>query len=398
MRKLLCSVPVPFWCYFVPMLAAAFGLIPHSHPFYSFLSRQLLPICLVLLLIGTDLKSMARMGLQATGMMLCGSAGTVIGGLGSYGLYRRWLPPEAWGGIGALAGSWTGGSANMIAVKEALQVPDSVIGPLIIVDAGVAYSWMALLIWSSSLQDKWDAWMGHSGRAALARGGRLRTASDSPARNRSLFVRPRSSASPDQTSKEADTLPARPLGVHSRPPLRGAWPDRVLAVSLAIFISLFAQWVAQRLPVLGAAFSASTWTVLIVTTAALLLSLTPLRRLEEAGASRAGTLALYLLLASIGARADLKAILQAPAYLALGLTWILIHGAILLLAGWFARAPLGLIAAASQANIGGPVSAPIVGGTFSPRMAGLGLLMAVFGNVIGTYLGLATALAARNLL
>jgi len=148
---------------------------------------------------------------------------------------------------------------------------------------------------------------------------------------------------------------------------------------------------------MGSAFSASTWTILLVTTAALLMSLTPLRKLEQAGASRAGTLLLYGLLASIGARADLRSILHTPAFLALGATWILIHGACLLLAGRLARAPLGLIAAASQANIGGTVSAPIVGATFSPQMASLGLLMAIFGNLIGTYIGLATAWMARVL-
>ncbi len=135
--------------------------------------------------------------------------------------------------------------------------------------------------------------------------------------------------------------------------------------------------------------------MLIVTTAALLLSLTPLRKLEQAGASRLGTLALYLLLASIGARADLRAILQTPVFLALGVTWIGIHGLLLLAVGRLLRAPLGLIAAASQANIGGVISAPMVGAAFSAPLAGAGLLMAILGNVVGTSLGLGTALAAR---
>lgn len=143
---------------------------------------------------------------------------------------------------------------------------------------------------------------------------------------------------------------------------------------------------------------ASTWTVLIVTSVSLLLSLTPARKLEEAGASKVGTWALYLLLASIGARANFHAVMQAPIFLLLGVTWILIHGAVLLLGGYLLKAPLGLIATTSQANIGGTVSAPIVGATFSSELAGLGLLMAVFGNLIGTYAGLAAALAARSLL
>ena len=343
------------------MLAGTFGLIPRSHPLYTLFSQQLLPVCLVLLLIGTNLRAVVRMGAPALLMMMAGAAGTVLGGLVSYHLYRPWLPAEAWGGIGALTASWTGGSANMIAVKEALNLPDGIIGPLIIVDAAVAYSWMALLIWSSSQQARWDN---------LVRASTLRLAPDSA---RTEAVRPE--------------------------PVEGRTNSIALAaaITLAIALSLAAQWAARRMPVMGSAFSASTWTILLVTTAALLMSLTPLRKLEQAGASRAGTLLLYGLLASIGARADLRSILHTPAFLALGATWILIHGACLLLAGRLARAPLGLIAAASQANIGGTVSAPIVGATFSPQMASLGLLMAIFGNLIGTYIGLATAWMARVL-
>ncbi len=360
------KIPIPFWCYFLPMVAGTFGLIPRSHPLYPFLSQQLLPVCLTLMLIGADLRAVVRMGKPALLMMLAGSAGTVLGGIVSYRLYQRWLPPETWGGIGALTASWTGGSANMIAVKEALNLPDGLIGPLIIVDAGVAYSWMALLVWSSSQQERWDRWIKAAGPAACG-------CSRRPSGPRFAAVRARRRVLP----------PASPAAL-------------LATIVLAIALSLAAQWAAQRLPAGGAAFNASTWTVLLVTTAALLLSLTPARKLEDAGASRAGTLLLYLLLASIGARADLRSILQTPVFLALGATWILIHGAVLLVAGRLARAPLGLMAAASQANIGGTVSAPIVGATFSPQLAGVGLLMAIFGNLTGTYIGLATAFLIRS--
>ena len=149
-------LPVPFWCYFLPMLGTTLGLLPATHPLYTLLSQQLLPACLALLLIGTDLKGLARMGPLALWVMLAGSAGTIAGGLASFFLYKRWLPPGSWGAVGALAGSWTGGSANMLAVKEALGVPDALIGPLVIVDAAVAYSWMALLIASSNWQGIWE--------------------------------------------------------------------------------------------------------------------------------------------------------------------------------------------------------------------------------------------------
>jgi len=367
-RKIFRFLPVPFWCYFLPMTATTLKWIPESSPLYSFLSAQLLPVCLVLLLIGTDLKSLARMGRAAMLLMLIGAAGTAAGGLISFRLYHRWLPAEAWGGIGALTGSWIGGSANMLAVKEALQLPDRVIAPLIIVDAAVAYSWMALLVWSSSQQARWDVLVRASTSLPVRQAGSARTL-------------PTPSVRPEPVEGRMDT-PSRGLAA---------------AIALAILFSLAAQWISRKMPAMGPAFSASTWTILIVTSVSLLLSLTPVRKLEEAGASRIGSLALYVLLASIGARANLTAVTQAPVFLALGATWILIHGVVLLAGGYLLKAPLGLIATASQANIGGTISAPLVGATFSTELAGLGLLMAIFGNLIGTYAGLATALAARNL-
>ncbi len=386
------KIPVPFWCYFLPMLAGTFGLIPRSHPLYAFLSAQLLPVCLVLLLIGTDLRAVARMGKSALGLMLAGSAGTVLGGIVSYRLYHRWLPPETWGGIGALPASWTGGSANMIAVKEALNLPDGIIGPLIIVDAAVAYSWMALLIWSSSWQERWDTWVGKAPAAGMPGGARREAeAGMAPASSEVL-----SGKAGERGRAPSAAIPRWGIASGAKPddPPPGRLP---IAVGLAIVLSIAAQWAAGRLPAMGSAFSASTWAVVIVTTAALLLSLTPARKLEESGASKIGTVALYVLLASIGARADLRSILHTPVFLALGATWILIHGVVLLLGGYLLKAPLGLIATASQANIGGTVSAPIVGATFSPQLASVGLLMAIFGNLTGTYIGLATALMVRIL-
>lgn len=365
------KIPAPFWCYFLPMIAGSLGWIPRESGFYTFASRQILPVCLVLLLIGTDLKTLSRIGGKAATLMLAGAAGTILGAFVSFSLYKPFLPAGSWGAVGALTGSWIGGSANMLAVKEALEVPDALIGPVIILDAVVAYSWMGLLIAAAAWQDRWD-------RAICSPGG-------APA------LAPRSSPSRN-----------KPQGVGTRDVAPAGAPPGILhlvsrafqILALATFISLIAQRAAGRLPAFPG-LTASTWTVVLVTTAALALAATPLRRLGESGASRTGTWALYLLLVTIGARADLRAVLTAPVFLLLGLTWIAVHGLVLLAAGYFFRAPLGLIATASQANIGGVVSAPMVGATYSKELAGLGLLMAVLGNILGTYLGLMTGWALR---
>lgn len=346
------------------MAASTAGWIPAAHPVYTFCSRHLLPVCLVLLLVGTDLKALARLGRLALLLMLAGSAGTLLGGLASFKLYGRWLPEGSWAAIGALSASWTGGSANLLAVKEALHVPDPLIAPIIVVDALVAYSWMGLLLAAAALQGRWDRLIEGAGNPL----------SGCPERH-------------DPSLRTGLLPPSRfALGVAM------TWLG---GLALAIGLSLAAQGVARWLPEMGRVVSWETWTILLVTTAAVGLSLTPARRLEKAGISRVGTFFLYILLATIGARAQFTALIETPIFLALGLTWIAIHGAVLLLAGFLLKAPLGLIATASQAAIGGPISAPIVGATYDAKLAGVGLLMAVLGNLLGTYLGLAAAFLAK---
>jgi uncharacterized membrane protein len=129
----------------------------------------------------------------------------------------------------------------------------------------------------------------------------------------------------------------------------------------------------------------------IIVTVGIALSFTRVRQLEEAGASSVGYIALYLLMGSIGAQADLHAVLQAPLYLAAGVVWIGVHVLILYLAARLVKAPLFFIATGSMANVGGAASAPVVASVYHPAMAPVGLLMAVAGYILGIYAGLACA-------
>ena len=143
----------------------------------------------------------------------------------------------------------------------------------------------------------------------------------------------------------------------------------------------------QLFPTLGdpTIISNTTWAILIVVTGGLILSFTPLRNLEKVGASGLGYTALYLLLAGIGAQADLRAVLDAPVYLLAGAVWIAIHVLVLYAAARIVKAPLFFVATGSMANIGGAASAPVVAGVYHPAMAPVGLLMAVAGYILGIY-------------
>jgi uncharacterized membrane protein len=347
--------PPVIYAYFLPTLSTTFGITPASSPAYDWMVRYLLPFALLLLMITIDLRAIARMGTTALVMMLGGTFGIVIGGPIAFLLFGSFLPEESWKGLAALSGSWIGGTANMVAIAESVGTPDSILGPIIVVDTVVGYGWMGVLLLLSGYQKKFDARMG--------------------ARTDAI----------EETNRRIEALATqrRPLDTRMA----------VVIVGLGFASAVAAVAAGARLPAVGTPtiISSTTWAVLIVVTGGLLFSFTRVRSLEEWGASKVGYAGLYLLLGAIGARADLKAVLAAPAFLATGIVWIAIHALILLGLARLIRAPLFFFATGSMANVGGAASAPVVAGVYHPAMAPVGLLMAVAGYILGIYGGLACA-------
>jgi uncharacterized membrane protein len=347
--------PPVIYVYFLPMLATTAGITPSSSPLYGWLITYLLPVALFLLMVSVDLKSVAKLGGTALFMVLAGTAGIVIGAPIALMLFQGFLGPDAWKGFAALSGSWIGGTANMVAIAESVGTPESEMGPVIVVDTVVGYGWMGILLLFSGWQAWFDKRTGARTEAIEATNRRLAEAA---------------------AHKQPTTL-----------------SDAAMLVGLGFAAAVLSVRAGAALPRLGdpTIISATTWAVLIVVTGGLLLSFTRLRRLEEVGASAMGYTALYLLLTAIGAQADLKAVLAAPAYLAAGVVWLSVHVAILLLAARLVKAPLFFVATGSMANIGGAASAPVVAGVYHPAMAPVGLLMAVVGYVMGIYGALGAA-------
>jgi uncharacterized membrane protein len=358
-------LPPVIWAYFLPMLATTVGLTPPTSPAYDWMTRYLLPFALFLMMLAVDLPAIFRLGPKALVMMLIGTVGIVLGAPLAYGVFEALygvfggvLPPRdpnAWQGFAALSGSWIGGSANLVAIQQSLGASDSTVAPLIVVDTVVAYSWMAVLIALSAYQARFDAWV-KADTADLERVNATLAALDT------------------------ERHPASTAGL-------------LVIIGLGLAGAIVSLALGGRLPSLGdpTIISATTWAVLIAVTLGLALSFTPLRRLERDGASSVGYAGLYLLLAAIGAKADLTAVLQAPVYLLAGVVWLLFHAALLFGAAKLLRAPLFYVASSSMANVGGAASAPIVAGVYLPAMAPVGLLMAVAGYVLGVYGGILCA-------
>jgi uncharacterized membrane protein len=127
------------------------------------------------------------------------------------------------------------------------------------------------------------------------------------------------------------------------------------------------------------------WLIVICTTLGLLLSFTKFRKLEGVGASRWGSVFIYILVATIGMKMNVGEIYKNLGLFAVGGVWMLIHVIILLTVAYFIKAPFFFVAVGSQANVGGAASAPIVASAFSPALAPVGVLLAVLGYAAGTY-------------
>ncbi len=355
LQKVFRITPAVIYCYFVPTLSTTLGIIPMASPVYDWMTRYLLPVALLLLMITVNIKSILKLGRTALIMVTAGSIGIMIGAQVAYVAFARWLPPEGWKGLAALTGSWIGGTANMVAIAESVGTPDAIMGPIIVVDTVVGYGWMGVLLFLSA----WQALFDHRLQA--------------------------------DTSAVAETNRAlAELDTHRRP---AQLRDIAIIVGLGFAGAVLAVRLGAALPALGdpTIISHTTWAVLIVVTGGLLLSFTPVRNLEEAGASKIGYAALYLLLTAIGAQGNLIEVLSAPAFFFAGVLVITVHVGVMLAVARVIRAPFFFVATGSVANIGGAGTAPIVASVYHPAMAPVGLLMAVVGYILGIYGALGAA-------
>lgn len=359
-------LPPLIWMYFIPMTFTTIGIIPDASPLYSpFMTRIILPAVLVLLLIPSDLRGLSRLGLKAFLMMLFATSGIVVGAIVSFGIFNAFFgdsfPEGTWKGIAALSGSWIGGSANMFAVLESIQTPPSIIGPMVIVDTVLAYSWLGLLIALSAYQDRVDAHHRADRKAIEEMAAKL--------------------------SSEKEEKAKAP-----------AVADIAMMIGLAFVVSQLCLYLAQpifyfmdevlELKAITSVVNAYGWGILLLTLVGLLLSLTPARQLEFRGASSIGYVGLYLLLTGYGAQANFRAILEVPLFFGIGALWMAIHITFLYVGLRVLRAPMVLAATSSMANIGGTASAPVVAASYNQSLAPLGLIMAILGSTLGTPLAL----------
>ncbi len=366
-KRFYTIVPSLLVCYFLPSLFSTLGIISGDHSqLYTVAKNYLLPTALVLLTLSIDFQGIRNLGPKALIMFLTGTAGIMIGGPLTV-LFFSYVAPEfvggagseeVWRGLTTVAGSWIGGGANQTAMKEVFEVGDGLFSAMVAVDVIVANIWMACILLAIGRAKKIDAWNGADASAIEE-------------------LRERVSNYQAQIAK-MPTLPTTMM---------------LLALGFSVTAlshlggNFLGPWILENAPALEKYSLGSTffWLVVLATTGGLLLSTTRAREFEGVGASRVGSVFIYILVATIGMKMDLLAIFRDPELFLVGGVWILFHAALLIVVGKLIKAPVFFLAVGSQANVGGAASAPIVAAAFHPSLAPVGVLLAVLGYALGTY-------------
>ena len=379
-------VPGLFMAYLIPAVFTSIGIIApewkvinssgeilyQKSNLYYVASRYLLPAALVLMTLSIDLKAVYGLGWKALAMFFTGTLGIIIGGpiaimivssispetLGGIG------PDAVWRGLSTLAGSWIGGGANQTAMLEIYGYNQKLYGGMVFVDIVVANIWMSIILIGIGKSDKINNWLNADNSSINSLKEKVSSFSKKIKRNPSLA-------------------------------------DIIIIMSIAFGTVSFAHFCSEFLAVIFQNFifnieSPSTrniftfleskffWLITISTIISILLSFTKAKNFEGAGASKFGSVFIYILVATIGMKMDLTMIFDNLGLISIGLVWMSVHACLLIMAAKLIRAPYFFLAVGSQANVGGAASAPIVASAFHPSLATVGVLLAVMGYAVGT--------------
>jgi uncharacterized membrane protein len=384
-------IPGLFMAYFIPALFTTFRVISpewetentlgevvkNKSQLYFVASRFLLPAALVLMTLSIDLKAIFNLGSKALIMFFTGTIGIVIGGPIAILLISIFSPETVggadfdavWRGLSTLAGSWIGGGANQTAMLEIYKFNPAKYGGMVIVDIVVANIWMAILLIGIGKKDKINKWL------------KADTSAIEKLKEKVIHFSEKVKKTPTLT--DYMIMLAISFGTVGF----GHFVSKYLSTfSASLIASIESQSWRNIFSFLGSSFF---WLISISTIIAIILSYTKAKNYEGAGASKLGSIFIYILVATIGMKMDLNQALENPGLIVIGFVWMTIHAGLLIIVAKIIRAPYFFLAVGSQANVGGAASAPIVAQAFHPSLASVGVLLAVFGYAIGTVAAIA---------
>ena len=321
----------------------------------TLITRQLLPALLFLLLATCDLRAIWRLGPRLLGAFACATGSILVAFMLVYLLLGAWLGNDAPRALATLSGGWMGGTANLLAVKQAVALPESALTQVLVADA-VCYSmWVMLLFAAVPWAARFNRWVGADERALAA----------------VVTV-----AAPTGQTADADA------------------GSILLWLGIALVVALGCATVAAWLPQ-SQWLGSTSWTMLLVTAAGLLCARTRLARLP--GSAALGSALLALVVAALASQSSFAGLAQAPLFVLAGFAVLAAHGVLLVLLARLFRLDLFTCSVCSLANIGGVASAPLLAALHAPALVPVGVLLAMLGYIVGTGLGISLAAALDTL-
>ncbi|MEA1893293.1 MAG: DUF819 family protein [Campylobacterota bacterium] len=337
--KILKFIPAVVFIYASSMLFASLGAFENNEAInniYKLTKTNLLPAMLFLMLLQVDFGHFFKLGKSLLISYILAILSLSIGFILVAIVFDFNL--EMASAFGALAGSWMGGTANMIAVGSAMGVSQEAFGYALIVDSVNYTLWVALL----------------------------------------LFLVPFATYFNKFTKSDENMAYLGDIGCACS---MGA-PRYSLLILLALVASLASQLIAQNIEIL----SKTTTIVLVASMLGVLGSFTKLKTLN--GSSEVASSMLYMLIALIGSKAVFESFSDVGIYVLAGFLILVVHAVIMVVGAKIFRLDLFSIAVSSLANIGGVASAPILAATYNKNLVSVGVLMAIMGYLIGTFGGL----------
>ena len=336
--------------YFVVMLFSTFGLWQKTDSVtavYKEVKSNLLPAMIFLMLLSADMREIFKLGKKMLLTFFLASVSIALGFIGMFSIFHLYFNKNSWKAFAALSGSWMGGTANMVAIQGALDLPDSAMGYTLLIDSIDYAIWVMILLALVPFAKKFNMWS-HADTSVIDKVGQrleLKEKSKNPVSIFSIFM----------------------------------------LLVIAAVISLFSQYISNFLPT-STFLTHTTWVVIVATTFGIVFAMTPIAKIS--GASTLATMMLYLIVGLIASRANFTELTQAPLYIVAGFIIIAIHVVIMVIFAKIFKLDLFSLGVASLANIGGVASAPILASAYSKALIPIGVLMAMMGYIVGTFGGL----------
>lgn len=351
--KFMKFIPGIVLIYIGAALMQTFGLFESNESTeaaYSSVRWALLPAMLFLMLLKCDIRIIAKLGPKILGAFAVAVVSIAAGFVVVYTVLQSFYVEDTWRAFGALAGSWTGGSANMVALQSILEVPETIFGYVLMMDTINYAVWVMFMFWLVPFADRFNKW----------------------------------------TKADTSYMNNIDINTDNITDEQGAKFEHILyLLGIGLLVSSLSNFVGGQLPIIGDFINGTTWTIIIASVLGLIFALTPLSRIP--GTFDISNVMLYIVVALIASHSDFSNIAQAPIYIISGFLIMGVHLVVMLALGKLFKLDLFTLGIASLANIGGMASAPMLAAAYNKALIPVGVIMALMGSFLGTYFGMAIA-------